>query len=154
MATVREEQTIRAMVEIYCHAHHASDQGPLCEECQALFEYAQARLGKCPFEADKPVCANCPIHCYQPVMRDQVRKVMRYAGPRMALRHPVLTLSHMLQKNRPVPERPSRKRTRSTGRDPAESNNVEIDTTEMKSEVYESGKSERNGRPQAQDETL
>ncbi len=106
MSQEREVKTIQAMVEIYCRAHHGRDRDQLCEACQTLFEYAQARLGKCPFGPEKPVCANCPIHCYRPEMRDQIREVMRYSGPRMALRHPGLALSHLIQKNKPVPERP------------------------------------------------
>ena len=84
MSQEREVKTIQAMVEIYCRAHHGRDRDQLCEACQTLFEYAQARLGKCPFGPEKPVCANCPIHCYRPEMRDQIREVMRYSGPRMA----------------------------------------------------------------------
>ncbi len=108
MSLQLEEQTIRAMVEIYCQAHHEPASGRLCEQCQELFEYAQARLGKCPFAAEKPVCAKCPIHCYRPAMRNQIRDVMRFAGPRMALRHPVLALAHLIQKRRPAPARPGR----------------------------------------------
>ncbi len=127
-------------MEIYCHAHHASHHGPLCEECQALFEYAQARLGKCPFGPEKPVCSNCPIHCYQPAMRDQIREVMRYAGPRMTLRHPVLALSHLLQKSRPVPERGRRGAKGKPGapnasQNSAESPTIEFDQAETKSIV-------------------
>jgi hypothetical protein len=29
-------------------------------------------------------------------MREAVREVMRYAGPRMALRHPILAFLHLL----------------------------------------------------------
>ncbi len=102
MSQDRETRTIRAMIEIFCHAHHEQKKG-LCEACQALHEYALARLSKCPFGADKPTCANCTIHCYLPKMRDQIQEVMRYSGPRMALRHPGLALAHILKKNKPAP---------------------------------------------------
>jgi hypothetical protein len=39
-------------------------------------------------------------------MRGQVREVMRYAGPRMLLRHPVLAVLHLLDGMRPIPGRP------------------------------------------------
>ncbi len=107
MATDREQRTIRAMMEIYCHAHHAEKRG-LCEECLNLYEYAQARLGKCPFGPDKPVCAKCPIHCYRADMRDRIRDVMKFAGPRMALRHPGLAVAHLIQQRKPAPERPGK----------------------------------------------
>ncbi len=91
----RERHTIQVMMGIYCRGHHRP-QETLCPECQALWNYAGQRIDKCPFQADKPTCAKCPIHCYKPAMREQVRRVMRYAGPRMMLYHPLLTLRHYL----------------------------------------------------------
>jgi len=106
MPREREEKTIRAMIAIYCEDHHQT-RGELCPDCTALFEYAQARLNKCPWGENKPVCAKCTIHCYRPAMREEVRKVMRYAGPKMLLRHPVLAIDHLLRERKPVPERPA-----------------------------------------------
>ncbi len=54
------------------------------------------RVNKCPFQNNKPTCAQCPIHCYNPTMREQVREVMRYAGPRMMLYHPMFSVLHIL----------------------------------------------------------
>ncbi len=89
----RERRTIRLMIELYCHGQrHTPDE--LCSECRQLSEYAMQRLDKCPYQERKPTCAKCPIHCYKPAMREQVRQVMRYAGPRMLLTHPLLTLHH------------------------------------------------------------
>lgn len=90
-----EKKTIRAMAGIYCAAHHGGTA--LCPECAALVTYAQERLTKCPYQDEKPTCFNCPIHCYRPDRRDQVRQVMRFAGPRMLRKHPVLALLHLLQ---------------------------------------------------------
>ena len=45
-----------------------------------------------PSAPEKPTCANCQIHCYGPRQRETVRIMMRHAGPRMLLRHPVLAL--------------------------------------------------------------
>ncbi len=81
------------MIGIYCQEHHGTHDG-LCETCQDLHTYAMQRIDKCPFGVDKPTCAKCPIHCYKPEMRERVRQVMRYAGPRMLLRHPILTVGH------------------------------------------------------------
>jgi hypothetical protein len=36
-------------------------------------------------------------------MRDHIKLVMRYAGPRMLLRHPILTIRHLLDARRPAP---------------------------------------------------
>jgi len=91
----REKKTIFAMLRIYCRDHHAPT-GELCDECAGLMDYAEKRLLRCPFGGDKPTCAQCPVHCYKPEKREQVRRVMRYAGPRMLLRHPVLTFWHLV----------------------------------------------------------
>lgn len=89
----RERHTIRVMIEMYCHQQHHSDH--LCDDCQGLLDYAMSRIDKCPFKADKPTCAKCPVHCYKPEMRERVRQVMRFSGPRMILQHPTLALMHM-----------------------------------------------------------
>lgn len=89
----REKRTIRVMLDIYCRAHHGATTD-LCCECQELFAYAECRLDRCPFGGDKPTCAKCPIHCYRPEKRAQVKAAMRYAGPRMLLRHPILAILH------------------------------------------------------------
>jgi hypothetical protein len=91
----REKKTIAAMVAIYCADHHGGD--PLCVECRGLLTYALARLDHCRFGERKPVCTQCTVHCYGPAMRKRVREVMRYAGPRMTLRHPVLAAAHLAQ---------------------------------------------------------
>ncbi len=91
----RERRTIQVMIQIYCQGNHGSN-GVLCPGCQQLSAYAMQRLEKCPFQAGKPTCAKCPIHCYKPAMRQQVRQVMRYSGPRMLLRHPILAILHSL----------------------------------------------------------
>ena len=89
----RERHTIQGMIEIYCRVHHQPVH-KLCPECQELLTYAIQRIDRCPFQMDKPTCARCPIHCYKPEMRAQVRQVMRYAGPRMIIYHPILALLH------------------------------------------------------------
>ncbi len=97
----RERETVAAMIAIYCRGNHDSP-GRLCAECRELLDYAGARLERCPFREQKPTCANCPIHCYKPEMREQIRTVMKYAGPRM-LFHPILALLHLLDGLRKPP---------------------------------------------------
>jgi hypothetical protein len=101
----REKATIRAMIDIYCKAHR--DTLP-DQQCQKLLEYALHRLDHCRFGMDKPTCAACPVHCYKPDMREQVRSVMRYAGPRMLWRHPWFAIMHLLDSRR-HPHTPQRK---------------------------------------------
>lgn len=105
----RELATIRAMVAIHCRDRHGRGNG-LCAECDALMEYATRRLDRCVFGDDKPTCANCTVHCYSAEMRERVRAVMRYAGPRMTWRHPFLALAHVVDGRRPAPELPAAKK--------------------------------------------
>ena len=91
-----EQKTIIAMIKIFCEYHHKT-HGSLCEECNKLQEYAFYRLKKCPYAKNKPTCSRCPIHCYDKNKRDEIRKVMRFAGPRMLYKHPILALKHSLQ---------------------------------------------------------
>ncbi len=97
----REERTVLAMINIYCRAHHGAR--PPCADCRELADYALRRLEACPFGAEKPTCVNCPIHCYKPAMREKMRAVMRYAGPRMLLRHPILAVLHLIDGRRKAP---------------------------------------------------
>jgi hypothetical protein len=105
----RELATLAAMFRIYCRDVHAEDDG-LCEGCAALLAYATRRLDRCVFGDDKPTCAKCTVHCYSPAMREQVRAMMRYAGPRVLWRHPVLALRHTIDGHRPAPSLPERAR--------------------------------------------
>jgi len=108
----REYKTIAAMMKIYCRDHHGSN-GALCDECQELQDYAFARLAKCPFQEDKSTCANCLIHCYRKDMKERIRVVMSYAGPRMMWRHPVLAIMHLLDGRKKAPEPPRRNKRQS-----------------------------------------
>jgi hypothetical protein len=92
---LREKKTIKAMVRIACRGRHGPRDG-LCPGCSQLLDYALERLEKCPFQEGKTTCADCPVHCYRPVMREEIRAVMRYAGPRMMLRHPILAVCHVI----------------------------------------------------------
>jgi len=92
---MREKKTIEALIKIYCNDHHSTSV-EFCSDCQELFEYAMRRLEKCPFQENKPTCAKCLIHCYKSSMRMKIRAVMRYSGPRMLFKHPVLALHHIL----------------------------------------------------------
>ena len=92
----REQVTMTKMIGIYCAGHHGSSTGDLCTSCIEFLDYAKRRLQKCPYGDDKPTCANCPVHCYKPARKAQAREIMAYAGPRMLLRHPLLTIAHRL----------------------------------------------------------
>lgn len=101
----REQRTVEAMIALYCQGQHSTST-ELCPDCQELRSYAQQRLQRCPFQEGKTTCAKCPVHCYKPQMREQIRVVMRYTGPRMLYRHPIMTLQHMIDGMREEPLRP------------------------------------------------
>lgn len=103
---IREKETIRAMIEIYCRGLHSSQTHP-CSDCLRLLDYALRRIDQCPFVGGKPACSKCPIHCYQPAVREEIKSVMRYSGPRMLLHHPVLALRHLLDGLKKAPGRDS-----------------------------------------------
>lgn len=106
----REFKTIKAMIECYCFDNH-KNAGGLCPDCRALLDYAEIRLHKCPFGDNKPTCVKCPIHCYQPALREKIREVMRYAGPKMIWKHPILAIFHIIDGKRPIPPIPKRNKS-------------------------------------------
>jgi len=97
----RERNTLITMIGMYCTGNHHG--GKLCPECGKLQEYAIKRLDNCPFAEGKTTCAKCPVHCYKPQMRERIRKVMRYAGPRMIYTHPLQAVSHISDSRRRIP---------------------------------------------------
>jgi hypothetical protein len=103
----REIKTVKAMLTIYCKYHHAAGT-QLCEDCTSIYEYAVARLHRCPFQDIKPTCGKCLIHCYSRDMQEKVRKVMRYSGPRLILTHPILALYHIFDARIQPQQRPKK----------------------------------------------
>jgi hypothetical protein len=99
---LREKRTIEAMIHLYCSDQHGT-QGALCEDCDELLKYAWNRLDKCPFKDEKPACNHCRVHCYAPAKRQAVQDMMRYAGPRMLVRHPWLSCWHLIDTLRKAP---------------------------------------------------
>ena len=41
---------------------------------------------------------------------EEMKQIMRWAGPRMLWRHPILTVRHLMDDRRPVPELPEKYR--------------------------------------------
>ena len=99
----REYKTVRAMIDMYCRAHHRPAE-KRCAHCQELLAYAQKRLAGCRFQHEKPACGGCPVHCYKASMRQKVKAVMRFSGPRMFFHHPLLAVAHLLDKRRQAPQ--------------------------------------------------
>ena len=92
----RERETVSKMIALYCKSKHSPQTGQLCLDCQDFVAYAHLRIARCPFGAEKPTCAKCPVHCYKPDRREEIRRVMRFSGPRMLLHYPVLAVLHLI----------------------------------------------------------
>lgn len=94
----KEKQIVDLMLRIYCKYKHTGEkhEEKLCEECEKLRAYARTRVDKCPFMETKTFCSNCRVHCYRKDMREKIRDVMRFSGPRMLFYHPVMAVKHVL----------------------------------------------------------
>lgn len=103
---------------IYCRGNHlGAERAPLesdgallgvygtrppsvCAECAELLMYAERRRAHCPKDP-KPFCSHCDTHCYRADMRERMRDVMRYSGPRSVLRgHAIDSLKHLIEGRR------------------------------------------------------
>ena len=90
----REKELLPDMIAIYCRGVHKTKKGELCAECRELCDFALNRLSKCRYGENKTFCSQCPTHCYRPDMREKIRQVMRYSGPRILLKHPIAGTLH------------------------------------------------------------
>ena len=100
----REAKTVEVMIRRYCHDKHGKDT-TLCPECNQLLAYANKRLQHCPFQEGKTTCGKCKVHCYKPVMREKICKIMRHVGPRMLLTNPVMGIQHAFDSLRKKPRK-------------------------------------------------
>lgn len=90
----REKKIVGLMIRLYCRRKEKS--AVLCPDCEELLRYAHARLDHCPFGERKSSCKKCTVHCYKPAMRERMRLVMRFSGPRMLLYAPWAAIRHLL----------------------------------------------------------
>lgn len=94
----REKRAIELMINVYCHKKHQHQSKGRCSDCEALLSYAHQRLNFCKFQDEKTTCQKCPIHCYKKKMRQQIKEVMRFSGPRVLFYSPVEFFKHLLDK--------------------------------------------------------
>lgn len=93
----RKQKIVELMIYMYCKNHHRRKED-LCNECEELRNYAMTRLDKCRYGNSKPKCRECKTHCYSPIMKEKIIKVMRFSGPRMIFYHPIYTFYYMIRK--------------------------------------------------------
>ena len=91
----REKETVSLMIRLYCRKKHGGKT--LCPDCAALDAYARQRSDKCPFMETKTFCSNCKVHCYKNDMREKIREMMRFSGPRMIFHHPIMAIRHVIE---------------------------------------------------------
>ena len=91
-----EKRVVSQMIRLYCKHKLKLDEIP--SEYLELETYAHKRLDGCKFGDNKPACKRCTIHCYRPDMREKIRAVMRWAGPRMMIYDPIAAIKHLLNK--------------------------------------------------------
>lgn len=90
-----EKVVVEQMVRLYCRKREGNAE--LCPSCRELLVYAHSRLAACRFGERKSTCKKCPVHCYRPAMKERIRAVMRWSGPRMLLYHPIAAVKHLLR---------------------------------------------------------
>lgn len=95
----REKAMVSEMIALYCRKNHGT-RNSLCPDCAALAAYALQRSDCCPFMERKTFCSNCSVHCYKPEMREKIRAVMRFSGPRMLFVHPSAAIRHVVETRR------------------------------------------------------
>lgn len=86
---------VEQMIRLYCYKKEGNEH--LCPHCQELLNYAHNRLSKCVFGNEKGTCKKCAIHCYKSDMKQQIKTIMAWAGPRMLLYHPLSAIKHLLR---------------------------------------------------------
>ena len=90
-----DKDIVALMIRWYCKKKHGGKER-LCDSCMELYDYAMYRIDHCPFMETKTFCSNCKSHCYKPQMREKIKDVMRFSGPRLLLSHPFLAVRHVI----------------------------------------------------------
>jgi len=109
----KDLRTLALFVLVYCRHHHgeapkepltlkthdveaiAGRSLPLCDGCRKLLAHAMVKRTRCPM-SPKPACKHCPVHCYHPSYRQQIREVMKFSGKKMLLSGRLDYLFHLL----------------------------------------------------------
>ncbi|MEC6814674.1 nitrous oxide-stimulated promoter family protein [Photobacterium toruni] len=100
-----EFRTITAMIDLYCLKNHQINHKNFqrCDSCEQFSVYVKQRLDRCPYGEQKPSCKQCPIHCYKPQQKIKSQTIMRYSGPKMLIKHPIMAIKHLIHDKRSIP---------------------------------------------------
>ena len=92
----REKKVISEMVKLYCRKNHKKRE--LCDECKDVLNYSLNRIDNCKYMDTKTFCSNCKKPFYSPKMKEKIKQIMKFSGPRILFHHPLLVISHMLSR--------------------------------------------------------
>jgi len=94
----KDKRTLEFMIDLYCEKKHGLGLDN-CHECKALYDYAENRLEKCRYGENKTSCKKCKTHCYRPDMREKIKEVMRFSGPRVLIYRPHHYIRYVMKSN-------------------------------------------------------
>lgn len=83
----KERRLLSCMVAYYCRKNHGN-RVRLCPECADVDRFIRQRC-HCPRQEATRLCRSCPAQCGRPELKEKLRRMVRYACPRMLFRHPV-----------------------------------------------------------------
>lgn len=99
---VSEDKTLYAMAKIYCdHEHPQVEKNAhgICVDCEELVAFTLERTAACPYGHERN-CEDCDIKCQRGSKQEGIKKLMRYAAPRMLFRHPIMTFDYLRLKKK------------------------------------------------------
>ena len=92
----KEKEIVELMIRLYCNKKHKCDC-KLCDDCSELLYYAHKRLDYCKFGNNKTSCSKCKIHCYKKDMKEKIKAVMKFSGPRLIIYRPYEFIRHIFK---------------------------------------------------------
>jgi len=89
-----EKKIFEKMVLIYCKKKHKYDSA--CMDCREIIKYGHNKINNCIHGKEKPFCSKCTVHCYEKNIKEKVKDIMIFSGPRIFFYHPIVSLKHFL----------------------------------------------------------
>lgn len=89
-----EQKMVSQMIALYCRKNTARLR-PVRILCKTGGIRQAAQRALPVYGVIKTFCSSCKVHCYKPEMREKIREVMRFSGPRMMLYHPLTAMRHI-----------------------------------------------------------
>ncbi|MCY6345883.1 nitrous oxide-stimulated promoter family protein [Bacteroides hominis] len=87
----QEKRVVELMIRLYCRKKEKNVT--LCPNAKSCF--AMRMPGWTAAFGRKEACKQCSVHCYKPAMRERMKQVMRFSGPRMLIYAPWEAIRHL-----------------------------------------------------------